>query len=442
LCFNKTVLQSLVFQKFWSGVEYKSDVNTVIQEYETQLTSILSKAGFSYRAVLGALSPLHNPNVAALHPDICIKHNIPLIKVKYFLHFPMPQYITTLIQEKSDYPVSLMYDYFVEVYNPNDSLMARDHIILARAGTESKFPDIKIAIHLHVFYLDVFEKYIECFDNYSIDFDLFITTDTLDKKAQIASYLQGHKTDAKIKEIIVCENRGRDIIPWLSIEEKLSTYDIAGHFHTKKSVFAKEWIGITWQKELLDLLVCPINAIIEAFNANRNIGIIIPDIPHHLHINAPLSFYKEKPMQVIMDTLWEKMKCKKDIDFSELVTVIMPVGDMFWYRPAALRPLFKLQLSANDVPPEPLPINDTILHSIERMHVYIAWSEGYDYRIVMPEKPYISSFADNTVLNKQYKKLQTSIAEIKNSLTYRAGDIILFMPKTIKKLVKYFLQKK
>jgi rhamnosyltransferase len=285
---------------------------------------------------------------------------------------------------------------------------------------------LKVAIHLHVFYLDVFEQYIARFDNYSINFDLFITTDTPDKKKYIENYMKEHTS--KIKEIIIIENRGRDIFPWLCIGNRLDTYDVAGHFHTKHTETAKEIIGITWQQELFDLLINPIDTIIKTFYANKNIGIIIPDIPYFFSKVSPLKFLQEKDMQIIMNNLWERMCCKKQIDFTKLLTAIMPCGTMFWYRPKALTPLFQLSLSPDDIPAEPLLFDRTILHCIERMPVYIAWNEGYDYRISVPETPQTSLFTDNILLNKQCIEIE----EIKQSKTYRVGEFMLAIPKKIR----------
>jgi rhamnosyltransferase len=96
---------------------------------------------------------------------------------------------------------------------------------------------------------------------------------------------------------------------------------------------------------------------------------------------------------------------------------------MFWYRPQALAPLFQF-LSADDIPSEPLPPSGTILHCIERMLVYIAWNEGYDYRIMVPETPQTSLFVDNMLFNEQLK--------IKQSKTYRVGEFMLAVPKKIR----------
>ena len=70
----------------------------------------------------------------------------------------------------------------------------------------------------------------------------------------------------------------------------------------------------------------------------------------------------------------------------------MPYGTMFWYRPEALKPLFDLNLTEQDFPEEPLPVDGTIAHAIERLPVYIAWSQGYDFRIAIHKDNIMSGF--------------------------------------------------
>ena len=46
---------------------------------------------------------------------------------------------------------------------------------------------------------------------------------------------------------------------------------------------------------------------------------------------------------------------------------IFPVGSMFWARTSALAPLINLNLDWDDYPEEPMPIDGTSLHAIERL---------------------------------------------------------------------------
>jgi lipopolysaccharide biosynthesis protein len=54
-----------------------------------------------------------------------------------------------------------------------------------------------------------------------------------------------------------------------------------------------------------------------------------------------------------------------------------PNGTMFWARPAALEPLFALNLAADDYPAEPLPKDGTLLHALERLLPFAAEKAGY-----------------------------------------------------------------
>jgi rhamnosyltransferase len=429
LCFNKNVIQSSEFQTFWNAVEYKTNVDEVIQEYETQLTGILRKAGFKYTNLYDTAIysiTIWHPNHANKHTDICIKNNVPFVKIKAFTEFSSPEYIIKLIQEKTAYPVSLIYDYFTELYPPNTSLLIEDKLVPA-LSYEAAPSSLKIAIHIHVYYLDIFEKYILLLNTIPFDFDVFITTDAITKQDAIKKMLQNQVISNKVKDIIITENKGRDILPWLHIKDRLGKYDVVGHFHTKKSAGVDEWTGIVWQQELLDLLLVSIAAVINTFNLDENIGIIIPDIPYYFSFIDPLHFPQETGIQDIMTKLWNRMGCNKQVDFKNMDTAIMPCRTMFWYRPKALRPLLQLQFADDEIPCEPLPPDVTILHCIERILVYIGWNEGYDYRIMVPATPQTSNFAHNMILNRE-------LNAIRATREFKTGKIIkscirFFVPK-------------
>jgi lipopolysaccharide biosynthesis protein len=56
---------------------------------------------------------------------------------------------------------------------------------------------------------------------------------------------------------------------------------------------------------------------------------------------------------------------------------------MFFARPAAIKPLLAANFAFEDFPVEPLPIDGTILHAIERLTPTICESQGFGWQTTM-----------------------------------------------------------
>jgi len=61
---------------------------------------------------------------------------------------------------------------------------------------------------------------------------------------------------------------------------------------------------------------------------------------------------------------------------------------MFWAKADVLKPFVNLDLQWNDYPQEPLALDGTFLHAIERMFTLTCYQKGYD--IVTTYLPHIS----------------------------------------------------
>jgi rhamnosyltransferase len=433
ICFKKKVVNSGVFITFWKNVKYERQVEKIIQKYETQFTKILIKAGFKYSVFLDqVVFPEIRTDLAFTRPDLCLNHMVSLLKIKSFFDFPCPEHIIKILEENTSYPIPLIFDYLNQMYEPDITLFTQSKVISINETEWSNNSDpARTAIHLHVFYIDILNKYMSFFNNANnanTNFDLYITTDSYDKKNVIYNFIKNQACFSKLKEIIITENQGRDIVPWLSIKDRLNQYDIVGHFHTKKSLNTEEWIGITWLDDILDSLLYNINNIINEFQKNNNLGIVIPEVSP-IFRKFELSVYAN--LNKTLNDLWKRLKCRKQINFEAVKNIIYPMGTMFWYRPAALKPLFELQLLPDDIPREPLP-EETVLHSIERLLVYIAWNEGYDYRISLPSRIRNSNFVDMYRIYDTYD----TITNLTNSRAYRIGRLILTVPRAIKRLLR------
>jgi lipopolysaccharide biosynthesis protein len=167
-------------------------------------------------------------------------------------------------------------------------------------------------------------------------------------------------------------NRGRDIGAFLTgIGDVLARYDVVGHLHSKRSLFAADpALGETWREflwqNLLGGLYPMMDIILNRLATNDSLGIVFPEDPHL----SDWDFNRD-----IATGLAERI----GIDAPLPPFFDFPIGTMFWARTDALRSLFELKLGWDHYPKEPVPIDGTILHALERLLPFVARRAGYRY---------------------------------------------------------------
>lgn len=396
LTFKKPVLQDQSFFDFWQNVQDYENVQDVINHYESGVTTYFGERGFQYKALFDttqeATEGMLHPDFTYYNPRRILEVGLPFLKVKALdANQSIAPYLLDTIQTHSDYPTELIVYHMSMVHQPDSPYLLGQKYL-------SNLQDVSplkgsVAIHLHVFYTDLLPEFLTVFEQFPFAFDLFLTTDTEAKKAQILEMIGQQDR----QEVLVTGNRGRDLFPMLLLKERLAGYDYVGHFHTKKSKEADFWAGESWRRELIQMLVEPSAAILTQFEEQPNLGLVIADIPSFFRYNRIVTAWNEHQMAAAMNQLWEDMGLSKTIDFASMDTFVMSYGSFAWFRYEALKPLFELDLQAEAIPEEPLPQN-SILHALERLLVYIAWNQGYDFRI-SPSPKALTPFVDNKLLN-------------------------------------------
>lgn len=441
ITFKKAVIQSEAFHNFWENIQNHADIQRVIDDYETQVTTTLLDAGFQYDVVFDTTkedaSHMLHADFSYYNPTAILNHRVPFIKVKAIDNNQhITPYLLNDIQKNSTYPIDLIVSHMSEINYPDFSYLLGHKYVKKRERVDLK--NQKVAVHLHVFYVDLLEEFLTAFKQFHFSYDLFITTDSDDKKAEIEEILSANSQEA---QVFVTGNIGRDVLPMLKLKNYLSTYDFVGHFHTKKSKEADFWAGQSWREELIDMLVKPADNILAQLQQNPKIGLVIADMPTFFRYNKIVDAWNEYLIAPEMNTLWQKMGMTKKIDFNAFHTFVMSYGTFVWFKYDALKPLFDLNLTDDDVPEEPLPQN-SILHAIERLLIYIAWNEHYDFRI--SKNPVdLTPFIDNKLLNERGNSAPNTFIDfnymggIKGAFKY----IFIGPARAVKYILKRSLQK-
>ena len=96
---------------------------------------------------------------------------------------------------------------------------------------------------------------------------------------------------------------------------------------------------------------------------DKNIGIVFPDDPY------AIGWTKNRK---ISELLAKKLSINNLPEY-----FIFPVGGMFIVRSDALASIKDLEMNYDYFPSEPVPIDGTILHAIERILPFIVQKAGY-----------------------------------------------------------------
>src|SRR5450432_2943984 len=233
----------------------------------------------------------------------------------------------------------------------------------------AKTSALRVALHGHYYFPELIDEFLDRVVQNKTSIDLFLTTAGPEQAHAIKKSLR--KFRIKNAEIRVVSNRGRDIGPFLKMfRNHESIYDVIGHIHGKKSTHVAVEVGDRWREFTLQHLLGgshPMaDVILDQFAGDSTLGLVFPEDPH-------LNDWDEN--RQVADSLAKRMRIRRPLpthfDF--------PVGTMFWVRPKALRPMFELNLAARDYPEEPLPIDGTILHALERLLPFAVEKSGYRY---------------------------------------------------------------
>ena len=228
-----------------------------------------------------------------------------------------------------------------------------------------------IAIQAHVFYQEIISEIIEKTNNIPYPFDLYITTDNLEKKEYIERYAHAN-SNAKHCVVDIVTNQGRDVFPFLTQAKKIvDKYEFICHLHTKKSLHT--CFGDMWRDYLYENLLGTQRLITDIFNiflTEKNVGFISPQ-----NIDFVASQVEWGRNRENCNNLMKKMNPNYKISNEPY----FPAGNMFWARTKCIKPLIDLNFSESDFESEAKQVDGTLAHAVERIWFYLMDSQGYKH---------------------------------------------------------------
>ena len=400
---SNPILQDEKFYAFFEKLKRIYDDYQATIEFESIFTDVLQKWGYTCK-VLCDTTQWEQAEIKKYMPFILyqpykmIKElNMPFVSVDLFqipkeieLCYNDGRELSRLIkyiEKETTYDVGYMYEYMYLTMDPYDiwQRINANFSISLTCFSEKRYEKKKVVVVAHLFYEDLFEQHIEYLKNVPNEIDIIISCS--DKsKIGILEQLCKEKLSNNT-EIVEVDSRGRE---WrallLDIKIKLQNYEYFCFIHDKKSsqMFYQS-VGECFNHYLWENMLGSkpyVYNIIEMFEQNRHLGALIPptvyfgefwghsidfwticydgtiDLAHRLGLNSIPN--KAKP--------------------------VLSVGTAFWARTKSFSKLFLYEFNEEDFPQEPMAIDGTLNHCLERIIPYVVQSSGFYTGVVMTEE--------------------------------------------------------
>lgn len=220
-------------------------------------------------------------------------------------------------------------------------------------------PKTKLAVVVHLYYLDLWPIIRQRLRNIDIPYDLFVSVQLKDKDISLDRVNTFHKTT----NILAFPNRGRDVLPFLLITKKIDEvkqYKYVLKIHSKKSLHRND--GNEWLVSLLsELIPTDITSIIKTLQ-KKDTGAIGP-ASHVVSLERYMGGNRD-----LIGSILRKTTDKKTIEQILYNQSRYPFfgGTMFWCRLDYLLPLLNANLTPADFNSERGQVDRTTAHAIER----------------------------------------------------------------------------
>lgn len=405
IAIRKKMVSSQAFRDYWEQMKpIRTYVDSVL-EHETRFTAHFEKLGFKSSTYC---DPSRYPVAQAAYEavDLLLEDRCPILKRKPFFNDPLNVDASDvelaraleLVRERSDYDLDLVWKDITAVARPRDLYTnASLFEVPLDTGPVVKLKPVKVAVLAHVFYPELLEEILGYARNIPVHFDLYVTTSTVEKKQQIEAMLAKEKKFT-VKDVRVVQNRGRDVSALLiGLRDVVleGGYDVVCRLHSKASPQDTFGMARHFKEHLFEnLLASPayVSRLLAIFEREPRVGIAFPPTIHIGYGTLGRSWFNNKPGA----EHWSR-ELGISIPFDDH-TPLCAHGSMYWFRPAALEPLFKYKFKWTDFPEEPHYADGDLPHILERLVVYAAHESRYIAKCVLTPKN-----AAKNYVNLEYK---------------------------------------
>ncbi|MDB6184859.1 rhamnan synthesis F family protein [Streptococcus vestibularis] len=361
--FKKHVVASEAFQKFWTSIKTFTDVQDVIDNYETRVTSVLLEAGYRYDAVFNTIAEeagdLIHPDFSYYRPISTLEHKVPFIKLKAFTdNEKKGRLLLDYLANLSTYPVALIKSHLNSYHSPDSLVILDEKIIDPSFKTLSKH-EYRMVIHVHISDLERLKVF---FDSKLSAFYFFTLSSRLDKNEVENTLLNSFDKD---RFQIVSQRFDNHYHALVSLASQLCDYDFVGHFHTEAFGNEGKLVDEATRHALVDMLSDD-EKVVSIFDHFPEVGLVFADLSKELYWTDAIGALNQE------QTVKLTNECQKVINHSLHIFQ----GSMWLSKDFLEKIILKDKQAFYGFDEDTLPY----------LFYRKAWDLGIDYRIIASEK--------------------------------------------------------
>lgn len=389
MAYRKSLVTSKAFQDYWNNIPEINNYADSVGMHEAPFTRRFERLGFTSDVYINT----DDMEGITLHPlmfaakEMVAQRRCPIFKRRSFFHDYDDVVSQTVgndaldlyeyLRDHTDYDTNLIWENALRTTNLTDLVRNMQLTYVLPSSFSTPAPqERKLALVLHVYYLDILDKTLAYAKTMPEGSDLIITVGSDDKVAAVTEACKGLPYNVEVRKI---ENRGRDVSALLvGVRDIIDRYDYVCFAHDKKvTQLWPQSKGEGFAYKCFENILASkdfVRNVVAQFDKEPRLGMLMPTPPNHAEYYAPYAFSwgpNFDSTKLVLDDLGIKVNLTPEKE------PIAPLGTMFWFRPEALKPLFDAGWGYDSFPPEPNNIDGTLLHAIERAYAYVAQGSGY-----------------------------------------------------------------
>ena len=459
MAYRKSLVSSYEFKEYWKNMPEIHSYDESVGLHESAFTKRFSDMGFSWDVYVNTedYKSLTTYPLIFYPKELIEKKRCPIFKRRsFFQDYNYVMLNTTgqptmelyeYLKSSNLYDVRMIWKNILRTCNQADIAknMQLNYIVstknpqVKKQNEESQ--NARVASVMHLYFPDLLEDSLKWASAMPEDADIYITTNTEEKKVKIEKVFQNLRCNKL--EVRVIENRGRDVSSLLiGVKDVINNYDYICFVHDKKTTQIKpgsvgEGFAYKCFKNVLYNKTFVKN-VFQLFEDNPSLGLLSPPVPNHADLFSTLGNEWSTNFEATKELA---AKIGITVPMDEKKEHLAPLGTMFWFRVEAMKPLYAYNWKYSDFPQEPNTNDGSILHAVERLYPFVVQQTGFYPATIMADeyariemtnlsyylRNYNRILRDNNICNYHFKMCEDLKAILQNITGQEELERITYM---------------